>query len=334
MAIGLFIGSKLYKFKLIYNAFKVFKDYVIQIHSAMSKSTKVAKKSKKDLKSDQRDLFKSLVPIFKLKLGNLGNRVLCKLQGYVQDGEKIQDDPVDSIDDKRTETFGMYDISYMTTQCNISGSYLVKNDKLPIMCKSVMYNRKFLSGNLFSCFLYFTLDNATREMLTDPSKYNDRMMSGEFTLELLTIDDDFLETFLKYKRGILENQLMESLFDAFDAANDDEKENIMTNIQNTVTEKLEVYKKYFEPITIESPKKHKIVAAMDGLFANSHMTELIDFGLKFRDKKRIDESCPDQTFEVPKKIINSKDLKDDPDNIDEKLDKLLENCSDSDYSDN
>jgi hypothetical protein len=300
----------------------------------MSKSTKVAKKSKKDLKADQREIFKSLVPIFKLKLGSMGNRVLCKLQGYVQNGEKIQDDAVDSIDDKRTETFGMYDISYLTTQCNISGSYLVKNDKLPIMCKSVMYNRKFLSGNLFSCFLYFTIDSTTRDILTDPSKYNDRMMSGTFTVELLTIDDDFLENFLKHKKHILEDQLMESLIDAFENANDDEKENIMTNIQNTINVKLEVYKKYFEPISIETPKKTKIIATMDELFANPHMTELIDFGLKFRDKKRIEESCPDQTFEVPKKIINLKDLKDDPDNMDEKLDKLLENCSDSDYSDN
>jgi hypothetical protein len=313
----------------------------------MSKSVKASNKKAK--KQGERDVLKTLVPYFRLKMGELGGRATCQLAGYAQPNDKIQDDIIDSVDDGKKSTHGVYEISYMTQHCNISGSYLVKNDKLPIYCKSVLYSRQFLSGNLFSCYLYFTLDEQTKETVQnktkkvmsngvevevkDYSKYYNRLMSGKFTMELMTIDDDFLKNFLEHKRDELESEFMMEYIDEFEGANDEEKENILSKINDKIDVMLSVYKKYFEPVEIENPRKKKIIQAMDDLFANPHMSELISFGLKFRDKKRIEESCPDQTFERPKKVINLRELKEHEDNLDEKLDEMLENCSDSDYSD-
>lgn len=308
----------------------------------------MSKSVKKAQKEAHRDILKTLVPYFKLTMGEFGGRATCKLGGYAQPNDKIQDDIIESIDDKKKATYGVYETSYITQHCNISGSYLIKNDKLPIYCKSVLYNRQFLSGNLFSCYLYFTLDEKTIEIVhgkkkeiisngqkmivDDFSKYYNLLMSGTFTMELLTIDDDFLKFFLEHKRDKLESEYMMEYINEFEQGDDNEKETILSKINDKIEIMLNIYKKYFEPITIENPRKRKIIQAMDELFANPHMDEFIEFGLKFRDKKRIEESCPDQTFERPKKVINLKDLKEHEDHLDEKIDELLENCSDSDCS--
>lgn len=309
----------------------------------------MSKSAKKTQKQGKRDMLRNLVPYFRLTLGELGGRVTCKLGGYSQPKDKIQDEIIDSIDDKRKESYGLYETGYITQHCNISASYLVKNDKLPVYCKSVLYSRQFLSGNLFSCYLYFTMDDQTKDfvsgrtkeiisdgkkvVINDYSKYYNMLMSGKFTMELLTIDDDFLKNFLERKRDDLEAEFMLECVDEFDGANDDEKEIMLSKMNDKIDIMLNVYKKYFEPIEIENPRKNRIIKAMDDLFSNPHMAELIEFGLKFRDKKRIEESCPDQTFERPKKVINLRELKEcEEDNLDERIDEMLENCSDSDQS--
>lgn len=296
----------------------------------MSKSA-----TKKSKKQETKDILKTLVPYFKLTIGQLGGRATCKLAGYAQPNDKIQDEGIESVDDGKSFTYGAYDVNYLTQHCHISGSYLVKNDKLPIYNKSVMYSRQFLSGNLFSCYLYFTLDEQTKTALTDYTKYYNRLLSGTFTLELMTIDDDFLDNFIAHKREKLESEYMIDIIDEFENANDEEKENLLSKMTEKIDVLLDVYKNYFKPITIENPRKLKIIQAMDKLFANPHMSELIEFGLKFRDKKRIEESCPDQTYERPKKVINLKDLKEfeGTDELEARIDAMLENCSDSDYSD-
>lgn len=284
-------------------------------------------------KQDKKNILKSLVPVFKLKMCALGNRSQCKFSGYVGENEKIYDDMLPSQDDNRKETFGQYELTYITTHCNISGSFLLKNNKLPVLCKSASYSRKFLSGNIFNVFLYFTLDDATITNLTNPTQYVNRLMSGTYTLELITIDDDFLENFVKFKKQRLENDLFEASCVDFDKSLDDEKEQIMLDIEKKITKEIETIESYFKPIQIENPRKKKIIEEMDKMFSMPLMTEFIDFGLKFRDKKRIEESCPDQTFEKPKKIINLKELKNNIENIDDKLDEMLANISDSDNSD-
>jgi len=311
----------------------------------------MSKSVKKSQKQGKKDVLKTLVPYFKLKMGEVGDRVSCKLGGYAQPNDKIQDEPIDSIDDNKKMNFGLYEVAFMTQHCNISGSYLVKNDKLPIFSKHVLYSRQFLSGNLFSCFLYFTLDEKTLEMvknkkkeiktsdgrimqIDDFSKYYNLLMSGTFTMELLTIDDDFLQKFLEFKRDKLEEEFMLDYIDEFEKGDDNEKDLILLKINEKIKTSLNIYEKYFEPITIEKPRKKKIIQAMDDLFSNPHMKELINFGLKLRDKKRIEESCPDQTFEKPKKVINLKDLKEfeNDECLDDKINEMLENCSDSDNS--
>lgn len=307
----------------------------------------MSKLAKSD-KQSQKDMLKTLVPYFRLTFGELGGRVTCKLGGYAQPNDRLQDEIIEAVDDDKKFKYGVYDVNYLTQHCNISGSYLVKNEKLPIYCKSVLYSRQFLSGNLFSCFLYFTLDDKTKETvqnkkreimqdgkkitIDDYSKYYNRLMSGTFTLELMTIDDDFLKNFLEYKRDELESTIMSEFIEEFDNADDDIRCEIMAKINDRIEIELKIYEKYFEPIVIENPRKKKVIQAMNDLFANPHMDELIQFGLKFRDKKRIEESCPDQTFERPKKVISLKELKEytNENELDEKIDAILNNCSDSD----
>src|SRR5690606_19995701 len=77
--------------------------------------------------------------------------------------------------------------------CNIPGDFLIKNSRIPVYYLSIIYNRQFITGNLFNIFLYFTIDEETKKRLDKPNKYYKALMNGKFSLQFVPVDENFLD---------------------------------------------------------------------------------------------------------------------------------------------
>jgi hypothetical protein len=291
-------------------------------------------------KKDNNEQSKSTaVPVFRLKpLSN--ERVSCKYVGCVENSDKLIDetiefDEIDKVSGSNTMIglgkYGEYLVYGKALICNISGAYLLKNKKLPVYYMTTLYNRQFISGGLFSIFLYFTLDTSTLETLTTPQKYVNRLLTGSFTLELVA-DDGFLGNFIENRTPLLEQEIMEKYVNEFKDANDEEQSKLMEKITYEVNNKLDQYRELFKPESVSITNLRAVITKMKELIKSDIYKDLIVEGLNCRDRERKEKNCPDLDFKKPntKKIINLKELKENPDKIDEIINRLSEVDSDED----
>lgn len=297
-------------------------------------------KSKANKKEEMKKLMNQFVPLFKLKpIGS--DSAICKYLGNVKIEEKIYDEPFEiGAGNENGEgknivangVFGSYEITAKACICNIVGNYLLKNTKFPIYYVTILYDKKFVSGYLFTLFVYFTMNDETKKELDHPKKYLNKSMKGKFTFELVG-DDDFLSKLVKNKTADIEKEVMEKYIGKFDEATDEEKTNMMSQISEDVTKKLDEYRDMFNPIEIVDLRKKTIIQKMKDICGSDNMAKLIKYGLEMREQERRDQSCPDQDYKPPKRVINLKELHDNPDTIDQRIDELIENRSSGDESD-
>jgi len=280
-----------------------------------------------------------VLPVFRIKPMGEGISI-SKYIGNIDVNEQLVDQPLemtcDGIDKKKVigeymynvGQFGPYQVVTRACMCNISGSYIIKNNKLPVYYVTMLYEKQFVSGQLFTLFVYFTLDNKTENELLLPKHYVNKPMSGKFTLELVS-DESFLTFLVENKTHEIEEQLMAQYLDEFESADDEHKKLLMKRISDETTEKLNIYRKFFEPQNILYPKKTLVISKMNELLNNELFRDLITVGLKQREHDRREKSCPDNDYKIPKKVINLKEIKDHP----EKLDEIMANLSDIDSDD-
>jgi hypothetical protein len=291
--------------------------------------------SKKVLVTEQN---KNSVPVFRLKPMS-DERVTCKYIGYVENADKLTDQPIE-FDEVNKATgsktiiglgkCGDYLVYGKASICNISGGYLIKNKKLPVYYMIVLYNKKFVSGGLFSIFLYFTIDDTTMDTLTEPNKYVNRVLTGKYTMELVT-DEGFLGELIEKRTPLIEQELMEKYVDEF-TDNESDNDRLMEKIRNEVNEKLDQYRKLFEPIEIKTTNLKSIIKKMRELIISDIYKDLIVEGLRCREEERKDKNCPDMDYKPPdtKKVINLKELKANPEKIDDIINRLSDVDSDED----
>lgn len=270
-----------------------------------------------------------VLPVFRLKPRSDGN-ALCQYIGTIDKTEQLTDETIefaftgsannsvnnDKIINKYTFSVmqhGSYEVSARSCVCNISGSYLIKNTKLPIYYVTLLYEKQFVSGQLFTLFVYFTIDDETQKKLVSPKHYVNRMMSGKYTMELVS-DESFLSFMVDRKRKEFAEQ-----------------EPTLTN--EHIEEKLNEYRKFFEPEEILFPTRSLLMNKFASLAENKLFKEMVIAGLDQREIDRKKKSAPDQSFKPPKNIIDLKNLKNDPD-MEKKIDDIVNNLSDlSDESD-
>lgn len=271
------------------------------------------------------------MPLFRLKPID-GEHAKCRFIGNVKGDEKVFDEPFDvnDVGDKDVlagGAFGKYEICVKACTCNITGSYLLKNTKLPIHYVTVLYERQYVSGYLFTLFLNFTIDDETQKELTTPQKYVNKRMKGKYTLNLVA-DDSFFGKFLEHYKKQIEIDVMEKYVDDFQNATSDETELIMQKISLEVQSELDIFKKMFEPVEITDVRKKNIIAQMKNIINNSYFSTLISAGLAIREKSRVEEVAPDLDYRIPKRTINLKELHDNPETVDARIEELLANISD------
>lgn len=294
-------------------------------------ASKSVKKTNKQVK---------VVPVFRLKpMGD--NRCISKYIGNIDETEQLIDQPIemcgDNLDKKKilgdcayyVGEFGAYELTARSCVCNISGSYLIKNNKLPIYYVTFLYEKKFVSGQLFTLFVYFTIDNETENTLLTPKNYVNRSMSGKFTLELVS-DESFLSFLINRRTPEIEDELMKKYADEFNENNtDDDNNKIMEKIKTELNDKLYAYRKFFEVTTINYPKKSLVINKMKEIIDNELFGDMVRTGLLQREIDRKEKSCPDQDYKIPKRIINLKEIREHPEKLDEYMDNLSD---DSDLS--
>jgi hypothetical protein len=281
-----------------------------------------------------------MLPVFRLKPVGEG-RCVSKYIGNIDASEQLVDQQMemacDGLDTSKVVNeylyavgqYGSYEITARACVCNISGSYLIKNNKLPVYYCTILYEKRFVSGQLFTLFIYFDFDSQTEKELLTPKNYVNKLMSGKFTIELVS-DESFLTFLLEKKKPEIEEQLMRVYMDEFNCTDDDSANmDLMKKIEDETTEKLNAYRKLFEPVEIAYPKKSLIISKMNELFKNDLFDDLINKGLEQREIDRREKSCPDQDYKIPKKVINLKEIKEHP----EKLDEIMNNLSDVDSDD-
>jgi hypothetical protein len=300
----------------------------------------------KNRKKTAKDEYKEFTPVFKLKPLSV-TETMCKYIGNIHSADKLTDDVLEVEDESGKLTnilqFGTiknYSVFGKTCSCNVIADYFVKktkdnklvinNKKIPVYYMSVLYANQLVTGFLVTVFVYFNLDEKSQKELDNPKKIVNRRMTGHYTLELVT-DEGFLSRFIEKMSPILEERLMGTYYDEFEAASDDQKEEIFKKINLQVESTLNEYRSMIDVVKLDKlPTRKYATKVMYNLIKNKHFNDIIEFALEFREKERRNNMCPDQSYEAPKNVINLQEFKDHP----EKLDEYINNLSESDnYSD-
>lgn len=294
----------------------------------MSKSR--AKAEKKEYKQKMA----SYEPVFRLKV--LGeDRVMCKYICNVESRDNLYDEPIDLSTQGGVFTFpdqGKYQIIGRACECNIPGGHLLKNKKIPVYYLSLIYASQLVTGSMFNYFLHFTIDEETSKQLVVPKNYLNRTMSGKFSLEIMDAEG-FLTHFIKHKRPVIEDEVIETFVEKFELANtEEEKDALGSEIKIEVEKRLDKYRQIFEPVQLDGRfTRTKIFARMESVFKSEVFDELIKSCLEFTQLQRIEKMGGSKPMTLPKRVLNLKDCLNDPEKINEYVNNLpSDDDSDSD----
>lgn len=273
---------------------------------------------------------KESMPVFRLKPTGTGG-AQCRYLGYVEKGEKIVDEGIEldhnayAIDIGK---FGRYEVIYNAYKCNIPGSYLLKNKKLPVCYTSVVYASQLVGGGLFTLYIYFTISEKDLETLVLPQQYVNRQLYGNYTMELVA-DDGFLTDLIKKRTPEIKEELMEKYIDKFDENNEENNTKLLEQIEKETENKINEYRKFFEITELSFPGKSTLFKKSKDMFTSKLFEDLVWHALSMREKERREKYCPDMDFKPPKNIISLKDIKEHPEKIDEYVKNICESDSDN-----
>jgi hypothetical protein len=278
----------------------------------------------------------NMIPVFHLKPAS-STRTKCTLTMYIDKAERLSDDQleVETSEEIREKignntlligTVNSYVIIGKYCACNIPGSYLLENSKFPVYYLSVIYNKQFVTGCLFNLFLYFTMDDDTKKRLNTPQKYYKALMDGKFTVQCMPTDEDFLDKV----KSFVEQEIMLKYQDEFSKNSDLEfQDKIMDSVVNDIDSEMNEIKKFFEsqPFDKENdrvPTQKSVFKRLNEMCDSKVFKKLVSYGLLIREKERYEEKCPDASYEAPKNIINLREIKENPEKLDEIMFKRRE----------
>jgi len=289
------------------------------------------------VKKEQEHKYENVEPIFRVKTQYQSNTVNLVLQGSVKHEEEYGDTQMEFETDKFSkDNFGdnvlyicdmnEYKIVSKMYVCNIGGGYLLKNDKLPVFYLSIMYERKFCTGFICSIFVFFTIDEETKKTLTEPKKYLQKPLNGKFTIEIIFEEcDEYIKKFTKFTKENMETSMLSKMVST-DASN------ISQKIKDEVDGKITTYLKFIDPVTlVQYPHKNIIISKyMKTLCKNPDFIDMLKYTVKMRDHERR-ATATGCEYKLPKRIFNNKELKGNPNKIDEMLNNAdLDRDDDSD----
>jgi len=283
-------------------------------------------------KNSENDL-KNMIPVFHLK-PKTSTRTQCILTMYANNEERINDSQLDietseelkSKIGENTLLIGVVNNYFVIGKfcaCNIPGDYLISNSKNPVYYLTIIYNKQFLTGCLFNLFLYFNIDEETKNRLNEPKKYFKAFLDGKYTIQFVPTDEDFLEQV----KDLIQENLMIKYSEEFNNAEKEENYDIQDKIMEKIVEEtnleLKEYENFFEEKSFDIdnstfPSQKVVLNKLNSLCDTLTFKKLLSYVLEIRENERVKEKCPDILCEIPKNVINLNEIKKKP----EILDKL------------
>ena len=260
-------------------------------------------------------------PVFRLKPTPYNNSCVIKHVGYLTEKEKLGDErvefdtPVEMQNQygKNIDYLGLikkYNVKAYIFRNNVLGSYLLKNDTIPVYSISITYEKNIVSGPLFDIFLGFRLDDASRELVKTPKKIVNATVYGTYELKILCDDrvKNNMEEYYKFfgeellKKDEVLNKLQTLSEEDFEKYLQEQIDNNKTFISELITgkslDKFETHTKTIENI-------------LRPLYRDNKLNNFIEFALNKREEERRDNYKAVQKYELPKRVLNIRDVEKD-----------------------
>lgn len=125
------------------------------------------------------------INIYQLKAINGTNRARITNIGYMFGSPDFEDEEI--IIDKTNNTNIkeiMENIYLKMYKCKMTDDFVSRHKKLPLMYASLFYQRKFVTGFLFSVYIYFEIITNTNKIQSLDSLLNTELV-GKYTIEIV-----------------------------------------------------------------------------------------------------------------------------------------------------
>lgn len=297
--------------------------------------------SKAKAREEYKKKMRESEPVFRLRFIN-NNSAKCRYLGTIENREKLSDEPMkleDDILDLVSREMGKYSISVRALSCNIPGTFMLKHKKYPLFYMTFNYTNQLVGGVLFNLYLYINLSKECADSLKLPKNYVDKIMTGNYTIELVP-DEGFLTFAVNKIRPKYEMQVQTKYAEIFETLTDEEKDKLDQTINIETEQLLDKLRNKFEPIQLidqTNPEnsyitKSKIIKHMVKVINDEMFDTLVQLCLEFREYERQQKMGFDRPIKLPKKVIKLEDFKDNPEAIEEYVNNLNSD-SESDNSD-
>lgn len=278
--------------------------------------------------------YKNTTPVFRLKPLSNTNNCIVKHVGYLNDNEKLADEPLDiETTDNMINSYGKnvffidtindYEITVYVLKCNILGNYLLNNIKMPIYNLCFMYKNKLINGYLFNVYINFTLNQSCKNNLIKPQHYINATLTGNYSIDIdcdQSIVDKRIDFILSLQDIVLK-QIINKFMLSYDNIN--LFMNDITNEYNQTMSDINIYyDKLFDGFQLLNfPSEQIILSLYSSIYKNPFIKYLIHFSLLEREKeRRINLGVhDDDTYFIPQKIIKIKDVLLNPTIVDDLL---------------
>jgi hypothetical protein len=280
-------------------------------------------------------------PIFRLKAkqNELDELASCEIKhvGFINQNEKLGDEPLEINSDSNNKyvmslgTIDGYQITARAYRVNMTGHYMVNNNKLPLCSLQFLYAKTILSGSLFTLFVYLNLDKYKNSFLTKPQSFVGATVYGKYTLvldtnnelksnELRELTDIFCEKYAieEFALQLEENQNLT-------------EEQILEKIKKLTEEKKMLYNQLIvgKPITHFKKITPFVKENLLDFAKSSQFLGLIKYGLHIRSKKRNEEyGAFNKEYSIPKKVFKVSEYEKNPNMVDDYINNDVENVKD------
>ena len=271
--------------------------------------------------------YEDYLPVFRLKPNSYSNSSNLKLVSYMHKNENLGDEQVEfETSEDNIKLYGKnvdyvgnvmnYDITAYIFKNNIVGSYLINNSYIPVYSLSFVFAKQIVKGPLFDICIGYELDRESRNSLKPKNMIN-ALVNGSYTMKIVCDDEvsNSIEDFLK--------ELPEKLIllpEIYKVVNDLPTETAENFLKRIIKDTITNYRELFKGIKMEQFKTHtKMVEELRKIYKINYFNLFLEFCLKKREEKRRKEYKAVEKYEIPKRVLNIKDVENNPEYVDKYL---------------
>ena len=256
-------------------------------------------------------------PVFRLKPETYSDSCLIKHVGYINDNQKLGDELLEfetpeNIQKQYGKNVDIIDniLSYIVKvymyHNNVTGSYILKNDYIPVYSLSVVYEKNIVAGPLFDIFIGFKLDEECTKLKKNPKKLVNSKVSGSYQIKLLC-DDNVMEDIDVFYNNIgIELINTSEILEKVTKLSEEEFSKYLEDEINTQTNYI---KNLLSGVDIKVKSvSHTIENILKPLYSNNKLNLFIKFALQKREEKRRKLYKASESYELPKRVLNIKDV--------------------------